>query len=1704
MASVGGNRYGLIGVISQTPGCTVFRASDSRSGDSVAMKFFPGVESTGDSRAAEMQRRALELKVIRHPRLARFLDFDRWNDTLFSVEELCRGLPLSRHLPDAARSPTVALEIAIQVAEAVSCCHENGLLHLSVRSDNIFIAPGSDGAFPSDADGVQARLAGLGDAPLLELSADAQRDPEIASFQAPEIRGGSGVPDVRCDVYSLGALLEHLLPDDGAPPPVGPGPRPPAKAAAKLSGRDLEILPRLKAIAARAAADNPEERFATVDAFLDELLATQRSLQGGSVGKFDFQSFSPQDFKLPFVDRDLELTRLRVQFDQAALGNGSFTRIIGEAGSGKSRLMEEMRSYVLSCQGVFLWTQATEFESNRPFSPLRDALRQFVQLFQGLPGKVRTTLKKRLEKAVGNFGQELLQSIPEAAELLPPSSEAVILEPERAHQRSLKTILNLLLSLSQAGLPVLLFIDDFQWADQGTKSLVDKLGGELGGTHLMVVCAEAIPDEGHGAEKAEPPPGAAVGAKSYVRLRSLTPAGCLKLFQEGLGIQSLLVKDLATISYERCAGNPRLLSEIVKTLQQELSGQLGEISSEASLLRLQALIPEANVENVVDRRWSEISEGHRRILSAAAVIGRKFSRTLLARILGENAAVVQLAIAEGLRRQVISRWSMFGDDWHCFCHERVHEEIYASIPQELRLKLHGDIARFLESEAGADASRIYEIALHHLRGDDPDKAHHYALLAGRASKSAHANQEAIHFFSEALRLLPPGHDELQASIREDLADSCALAGRYEEAERNYQQLLDTTRDRDHQARLEGKIGDMHFRRGANESAIEHMENALAWLGFPSPRTRLGTWLSIARGGVRQLLHSVIPLRFLEVDDAAFRGRAKSAVRIFNNLAYAYYFLDQASTLDTHLRQLNLCEHLGPSPELAHTYSSHGIVCSMVPLFRRALRYQNRGLEMRKNLDDTWGIGQSYGFLGVLHYYLTDFNQAIEYLRQSIGILESAGDQWEIEAAYSHLGFCYLQVGKVEAAEKVSRTLLKLSTEINDLKFIAVAKTSLAECDLIRGNLERAIQTIDEALSLEVDNFTTAMAQRVKGQILLRMNRRDDATRVIEDSIAIIRRFNLRNEYLVANHVALAHAHLSDVERILAMGHAARRRFLRRTWKCLKKGLRLARRFQNHLGYALRVEGVYHRLSGATRLADRAFERSEKLLVQQGKIYELGKTVLEAASWKLREGGVKDADEFQKAIDIFRKVGARLDIEMARKYLGLQDATEGLKQNLRNEQRQLSSLFKMSRTISAILDLDRLVIQISDLAIEFTGGERGYLFLRGPDGNPQIRCARGTDHNEISFHINEEAGAIIHRVWQSGIAQVASITGFSYRGEMEGELGRSVICVPLRIGENTIGLIYVENRLSRDLYTEDDLEFLTAFASQAAISLQNALYYQRAEELNSRLELKVHERTREFLKSKQELENANRLKSEFLANMSHELRTPLNAIIAMSEILSERTFGDLNSKQEIYIRHILESGVHLLSLINDVLDLSKVEAGQLELESEFFDLNGLLKGSLVVVKERAQKHDIQLEYVPEARVEVVRGDSRRIKQVVFNLLSNAVKFTPDGGRVTLRSRDSEGGVLVVVEDTGIGIAKEHHEIIFEEFRQVESSYSRRFEGTGLGLALCKKFIELHGGRIWLESEEGKGSKFYFWLPMSTDAVQAAQRIPGGSSPGGHDV
>jgi GAF domain-containing protein/anti-sigma regulatory factor (Ser/Thr protein kinase) len=443
--------------------------------------------------------------------------------------------------------------------------------------------------------------------------------------------------------------------------------------------------------------------------------------------------------------------------------------------------------------------------------------------------------------------------------------------------------------------------------------------------------------------------------------------------------------------------------------------------------------------------------------------------------------------------------------------------------------------------------------------------------------------------------------------------------------------------------------------------------------------------------------------------------------------------------------------------------------------------------------------------------------------------------------------------------------------------------------------------------------------------------------------------------------------------------------------------------------------------------------------------------------------------------------AVIAIENVRLFTELQSRTRELAQSVG----ELRALGEVGQAVSSTLDLETVLTRIVSHAVQLSGTDGGAIYEY--DEQSEEFQLRATDHMEeeltSALRTNPPRlgdGLVGKAALSRQPIEVPDISQeLAYPPRMRQMLSRhgfkASLAVPLLREDRIIGALVIRRKATGS-FRPEVVELLKTFATQSVLAIQNARLFREIED-----------------KSRQ-IGAANRHKSEFLANMSHELRTPLTAIIGFSEVLSDKIFGELNGKQDEYIGDIVSSGRHLLSLINDILDLSKVEAGRMDLDLAKFDVPMAIENALILIRERATRHGIKVQHHIDEQLGEIMGDERKFKQILLNLLSNAVKFTPEGGRIDVDAALNNQSVEISVSDTGIGIALEHQETIFEEFRQVGTDASKKPEGTGLGLALTKRFVELHCGTIRVESVLGKGSTFTFTLPLSQENVDVARISP----------
>ena len=442
-------------------------------------------------------------------------------------------------------------------------------------------------------------------------------------------------------------------------------------------------------------------------------------------------------------------------------------------------------------------------------------------------------------------------------------------------------------------------------------------------------------------------------------------------------------------------------------------------------------------------------------------------------------------------------------------------------------------------------------------------------------------------------------------------------------------------------------------------------------------------------------------------------------------------------------------------------------------------------------------------------------------------------------------------------------------------------------------------------------------------------------------------------------------------------------------------------------------------------------------------------------------------------------------QLAGAFNGMAERLETDEVAIKRKIAETRTLYDVAQEITAQVHLEPTLKLIVDRARDLLEAEVGLLAMREENADTFAVKAIAGRPWEAAANLQVKAGeGLIGGVAATGQGLIVrdyleEFPDSPFRQVVRESGLRSQVAVPLKVRDVVTGVLLVTSP-ERAKFDEADRQLLSALADHASIAIENARLLEQARHQAEELEARVEIRTRELQEANRKIEQTSRHKSEFLANMSHELRTPLNAIIGFSEVLSDGILGDLQPKHQEYVQDIHSSGQHLLSLINDILDLSKVEAGRMELDVAKFDVGAAINNAITLVRERAARHGVKLNITVDEHLAPFAGDERKFKQILLNLLSNAVKFTPHNGDVSVSASATVDGIQVAVSDSGIGISPENQQAIFEAFHQVSTGGAAKAEGTGLGLTLARQFVEMHAGRLWVESVPGKGSTFTFSL------------------------
>jgi len=502
----------------------------------------------------------------------------------------------------------------------------------------------------------------------------------------------------------------------------------------------------------------------------------------------------------------------------------------------------------------------------------------------------------------------------------------------------------------------------------------------------------------------------------------------------------------------------------------------------------------------------------------------------------------------------------------------------------------------------------------------------------------------------------------------------------------------------------------------------------------------------------------------------------------------------------------------------------------------------------------------------------------------------------------------------------------------------------------------------------------------------------------------------------------------------------------------------------HDRFEQRIEEGLRRIESACRR-----QRMDRAVVGRRLGRLLGQNSRAAGLFQVE---VRTGDELEALASQFNSMAAQL----RESYANLEQKVEARTRELTEALEQLKALGEVSRALSSTLNLEAVLTTIVTRAVELSGTAGGVVYEYDEATEEfDLRVA-----HQLGEELVEAIRAVPIRLGEGAVGLAAATRAPVQVPDVldEHEYGlarlrpilarleyRSLLAVPLLREERIVGGLLVLRR-EPGAFSAEVGDLLQTFATQSVLAIENARLFREIEEKG------------------RQLESASQHKSQFLANMSHELRTPLNAILGYTELILDNIYGDVPEKMQDVLARVQKNGRHLLALINDVLDLSKIEAGQLTLSVSDYSMKDVVQTVLIAVESLAAEKRLALNSTVAPDLPLGRGDERRVAQVLLNLVGNAIKFT-EVGEVRVEVRASDGAFRVAVADTGPGIAPEDQEKIFQEFQQVDSSSTRKKGGTGLGLSIAKRIVEMHGGRIGVESHPGKGSTFWFTLPVRVE-------------------
>jgi predicted ATPase/signal transduction histidine kinase/tRNA A-37 threonylcarbamoyl transferase component Bud32/DNA-binding NarL/FixJ family response regulator len=1764
--------YYLIEVIYDGATTCVYRALRESEQTSVIIKTlkaeYPTIEQLTRLRHEYKILQSLQIKGIIKP-----LALESYQNGLALILSDFGGDPLKNFINAQKFELSHFLQIAIQLSSTLAQLHQNNILHKDIKPHNILI----------NAETGNVEIIDFSISSRLSSENQTANNPNLLegtlAYMSPEQTGRMNRSiDYRTDFYSLGVTFYEML--TGQLPFQATDPLELvhchiAKTPASPKEINQEIPQAVSDIVMKLLAKTAEERYqnalglkADLEECLTRLQATGK-IEDFAVGQLDLYS----QFIIPqkLYGREKEVASLMDAFERVSLGATEIMLVSGYSGIGKSSLVNEVHKPIVRQRGYFISGKFDQLKRNIPYASLIQAFQELIrQLLTENADKIADWKAKILE-ALGSNGQVIIDVIPEVERIVGVQPDVPELGPTESQNRFNRLFQQFIHVFTKPEHPLVLFLDDLQWADLASLKLIQLLAcepnsqyllligayrdNEVSATHPLMVTLEEIQQRG--------------AVVNNIVLQPLHITHVNQLISDTFRSDTLKTISLTELVFNKTQGNPFFLTQLLKSLHNEnlLSFNFNQGCWQWDIQLLKDIDITDNVVELMINQIHKLSLDTQNILKLAACIGDKFTLDVLGIVnqksLSETAADLWESLQTGLvlpldqsykiplvistvqneqltndlDAQAASRSVEQLTIAYKFLHDRVQQAAYALIPDSQKKETHLKIGQLLLQNITPEEQKENIFALVNQLNYGTDlltkKSEKYQLaelnlIAGQKAKAAAAYESAMRYLKVGLELLAvnswQNQYELTLALYESGVETAYLNGDFEQMEKWATVVLQQAKTPiDKMKVYEVKI-QACMAQVKQLEAIKIGLQALELLGIrfpesPSPSDIEQALTQTARNLSGRNIEDLINLPLMtEVDKLA-------AVRMLACLGSPTYQAGPALLPLIACEQLNLSIQYGNSPFSAYSYVLYSIMINgLFQDIEAAYQFGKLALSIVERFNaielktSVFFVAGSSAFHGKVHA-----KETLPLLQDSYSSgLENGHFEYGGYAAMQKCYYSYLigqELAKVEREmAAISHVLAQLKQE-NALSWNQIFQQSILNllepfekpCCLLGEayNEENSLPLLQKAndrtglhyfyssklilcylygeyhQALENGVQAEQYLDGVKGFLIVPVFHFYDSLAQLaiypsvpqsqqEDLLSKVAK-NQEKMRKWADHAPMNFLHKHELV------EAEKARVLRQYWQAIE--------YYDRAIAGAKEQGYIQEEALANELAAKFYFECGREKVAQTYLTDAYYGYIRwGATAKVRNLAATYPHIFSQTLNQQTK-----ELEMNRT---ISSTTTGTPRVL-----DLAAVMKASLALSSEIVLDKLLAKLMRIMIENAGAETGFLILEKA-GQLLIEASGSVGQDEIfvqpstPVELSQQLPlSVINYVRRTQghivLYDASSETVFATDTYIINHRPKSILCAPIVNQGKLIGILYLENNLTIGAFTPERLEVLQLLSSQAAISIENARLYNDLEEYTRTLAVKVEERTLELqdknlqlqqeIKERQRAEEAaktaNRAKSEFLANMSHELRTPLNGILGYTQIFKKDKALTAQQKNGINIIH--QCGEHLLTLINDILDLSKIEARKMELYPKEFHLPVFLESIAEICRIRADQKGISLIYQTLTPLpKVIRADEKRLRQVLINLLSNAVKFT-EKGSITFKVSYQEQKLRFEVEDTGIGIAQEQLEEIFLPFQQVGDE-SRKIEGTGLGLAISRQLVQMMGSELKVKSTLGKGS--VFWLDL----------------------